>query len=108
MTMIDWGTRDAAGVIAWVRQNYTPARLVAVGHSAGGQLVGVAPNHDHVDGVLAIGAQSGYWRLWPVRDRVLMGLIWYVAIPGVTAVLPHFPLRWFGAGENLPRGVARQ
>ena len=108
MIMSDWGTKDAAGVIAWARRAYAPARVVVVGHSAGGQLVGIAANHDQVDGVLAVGAQSGYWRLWPARDRALMAFIWYVAIPGVTAVLPHFPSRWFGAGENLPRGIVRQ
>jgi predicted alpha/beta hydrolase len=108
MAMLDWGTKDAAGVIAWARRTYAPARLVVVGHSAGGQLVGVTPNRDLVDGVLAVGAQSGYWRLWPARDRYLMALLWYIAIPGVTAVLPYFPSRWFAAGENLPRGIARQ
>jgi predicted alpha/beta hydrolase len=108
MAMSDWGTKDAAGVIEWARRTYAPGRVVVVGHSAGGQLVGVAANHDRVDAVLAIGAQSGYWRLWPARDRALMAFIWYVAIPGVTAVLPHFPSRWIGAGENLPRGIARQ
>jgi len=108
MVMSDWGTKDAAGVIEWVRRTYAPGRVVVVGHSAGGQLVGVAANHDRVDAVLAIGAQSGYWRLWPLPDRVLMACLWYVAIPGITAVLPHFPSRWIGAGENLPRGIARQ
>jgi predicted alpha/beta hydrolase len=108
MTMLDWGTKDAAGVIDWTRRTYAPTRLVVVGHSAGGQLVGVLPNHELVDGVLGIAAQSGYWRLWPAPDRYLMALLWYVAVPGLTAVLPCFPSRWFGAGENLPRGVVLQ
>jgi predicted alpha/beta hydrolase len=108
MAMLDWGTKDAAGVIAWARRTYAPKRLVVVGHSAGGQLVGVTPNHDLVDGLLGVAAQSGYWRLWPARDRYLMALLWYIGIPGATALLPYFPSRWFGAGENLPRGIARQ
>jgi predicted alpha/beta hydrolase len=108
MAMSDWGTKDAAGVIAWAQRTYAPTRMVVVGHSAGGQLVGALPNHHRVDALLAVGAQSGYWRLWPAPDRALMAFIWYVAIPGVTAVLPHFPSRWLGAGENLPRGIARQ
>jgi predicted alpha/beta hydrolase len=108
MAMLDWGTKDAAGVIAWARHTYAPARLVVVGHSAGGQLVGVAPNHHLIDGVLGVGTGSGHWRLWPAPDRYLMALLWYVAVPGATAVLPYFPSRWFGAGENLPRGIVRQ
>lgn len=108
MAMSDWGTKDAAGVIAWARRTYAPARVVVVGHSAGGQLVGVMPNHHRVDAVLAVAAQSGYWRLWPAPDRLLMALIWYVAVPGVTAILPHFPSRRLGVGENLPRGIVRQ
>ena len=79
-----------------------------MGHSAGGQLVGAAPDPDLVDGVLAVGAQSGHWRLWPAPDRYLLALLWYVAVPGLTAVLPYFPSRWFGAGEHLPRGIVRQ
>ena len=61
-----------------------------------------------MDGVLGVAAGSGCWRLWPARDRYLMALLWYIALPGVTAVLPYFPSRWFGAGENLPRGIAQQ
>ena len=59
MAMSDWGTKDAAGMIAWAQRTYAPARVVVVGHSAGGQLVGLLPNHHRVDAVLAVAAQSG-------------------------------------------------
>jgi predicted alpha/beta hydrolase len=104
--MRDWGTRDLAGVIDWASERYPHARLIVVGHSFGGQAVGLAANRDRLRALVTIGAQSGYWRLWPRPQRYKYALLWYVGIPLATRVAGYFPARILRLGEDLPRGVA--
>src|SRR5689334_7916530 len=63
-SMADWGEKDSAGGIEWLRKEVRPRRLLLVGHSVGGQLFGLTPNNSRVDAMLAVGAQSGYWGKW--------------------------------------------
>lgn len=107
--LYEWGRLDLAAVIDH-GLDHSPGRpCLVVGHSVGGQIVGLAPNHQRVAAVLSVASQCGYWRLWPNSPRkALLPVLWYLAIPGLTAGLGYFPSRWVGLGEDLPAGVARQ
>ena len=107
-TMRDWGERDLAGVIDWAAARYASARLMALGHSYGGQAIGLAPNRERVRALVTVGAQSGYWGYWPGPRKYMYGALWYVAVPIATRVAGYFPARFFRLGEDLPRGVALQ
>ena len=74
-------------------------------HSAGGQLLGLARNSDRVAAMLMISAPSGYWRLWKGRQRLLIGLLWFVLMPVMTRLVGYFPGRRMGLGVDLPPGV---
>ena len=107
--MRDWGERDLPGVIEFLERTFgaraTTPKLALVGHSVGGQLVGLAPNNDRIGALLAIAAQSGEWRLWPAPARYRMALLWYGLVPIITNVVGYLPGS-LGIGEDLPRGVA--
>lgn len=104
----DWGERDLAGVIDWTASRLSDARLLAIGHSIGGQLVGLAPNADRLVALLAIAAQSGYWGHWPMPRKWMMWALWHAALPFGARTVGYFPSRRLGLGEDLPGGVARQ
>jgi predicted alpha/beta hydrolase len=104
--MRDWGARDLAGVIDWASERYPHARLLVVGHSFGGQAVGLAANRERVQALVTIAAQSGYWGHWPRPQRYKYALVWYLAMPLATRVIGYFPARLLRLGEDLPRGVA--
>jgi len=105
-SMRDWAEQDLAGVVEWIRRRYTGARLVVVGHSAGGQFVGLAQNNDRICAMLAVAAQSGYWGYWDSPRKYLMAALWYVLMPALTRLASYFPGKRIGLGEDLPRGVA--
>jgi predicted alpha/beta hydrolase len=107
-TMRDWAERDLAGVIAWAGARYPRARLFVVGHSFGGQSVGLAPNRDRVCALVTVGAQSGYYGHWPRPQRYMYAALWRLAMPLATRVAGYFPARLLRVGEDLPRGVALQ
>lgn len=106
--MRQWGEIDVASAIDHAVQRYPGRRLFAVGHSAGGQMFGLADNNDRVDALFAVSAQSGYWKHWSGLPRWRLALLWHVLMPGLVSVLSYFPSRRIGFGEDLPGGVARE
>jgi len=107
-SLSDWAEKDVAGVIDWIIAQRAARRLLVVGHSIGGQLIGLAPNNDRVDALLAVAAQSGYWGWWSGSRKLFMWSLWHVLMPGLTPVFSYFPSKKLGLSEDLPAGVARQ
>ena len=106
--MQDWAQLDSEGVLRWIGHAFPQETVALVGHSFGGQALGLVPAARELRAAILVATQSGYWKHWSwlYRPRVLT--LWYVLIPLVTSLLGYFPARRLGLGENLPAGVARQ
>jgi predicted alpha/beta hydrolase len=107
-TMADWGRLDLEGALVWLGGRYAGLPLLLLGHSVGGQLLGLAPSAGRLRGALLVGAQSGYFGHWQGAARVRMWLNWHFLLPAMAAALGYAPMQALGMGENLPAGVARQ
>lgn len=103
----DWGEQDMTGMVDWAVHHLRPSKLLVVGHSVGGQIVGLAENNGQVDALLGIAAQSGYYGHWPASDRFGLALRWYLAVPAMSLLFGYVPGR-LGIKEDLPGGVARE
>jgi predicted alpha/beta hydrolase len=103
-TMSDWATLDVTAAVAWMRGRYKNLPLNYVGHSFGGQALGLLPNNSEVSRALLIAAQAGYWKLMasPERYRVY-AMLNFIGLP-LARVLGYAP-GWSGLGEDLPKGV---
>ena len=101
----DWGALDLSGAIATVRERFPGRRVLVVGHSAGGQLLGLADNAREVTALLTVASGSGYYRLFPQRLR--MAFNWRVLAPLLIKAFGKLP-GWAGTAEDLPAGVAAQ
>ncbi|MCP3140179.1 alpha/beta hydrolase family protein [Pyxidicoccus xibeiensis] len=105
----DWGELDAPGVQDWLVAHRPAHRLALVGHSAGGQMLGLAESVSRLRAVLLIAPPHGWWRNWRGADAAKLALLWYGLMPVTTRVLGYFPCRLAGMGNlNLPGGIARQ
>jgi predicted alpha/beta hydrolase len=106
-SMSDWAALDASAAVAWMRQRYQNLPLTYVGHSFGGQALGLLANNSEVSRALLIAAQAGYWKLMasPERYRVY-AMLNFVGAP-LTRLLGYAP-GWGGLGEDLPKGVFEQ
>lgn len=106
-SMSDWAALDVVAAVAWMRERYHGLPLTYVGHSFGGQALGLIPNNSEVSRALLIAAQAGYWKLFasPERYRVYAWLN-FVGTP-LTRLLGYAP-GWSGLGEDLPKGVFEQ
>lgn len=106
-SMLDWAEKDLAGAVAHAKSALAAEQVVVVGHSFGGQAVGLLPNAESIDALVGVGAQLGDFRLWPAPDRYLMAAVMYGAVPLATSAIGYLPGK-LGIGEDLPSGVARQ
>jgi predicted alpha/beta hydrolase len=102
--MRDWAALDVAAAIDHMRMVWPKLALAVVGHSFGGQAVGLAPNNDQISRALFVAAQAGYWRLFhsPEKYRVY-AMLRLIGSP-VARTLGYVPGR-LGIGEDLPRDV---
>ena len=105
-TMEQWGSIDQASMIDHLAALAPDASRAVIGHSLGGQILGLADNIGSLDAAVLICSQSGHWRHWPaVRRRLRMLALWWLLIPGLTTLTGHFPGAWVGTAD-LPGGGA--
>jgi predicted alpha/beta hydrolase len=105
--MHEWGEEDLAGVIAWAVRHVQPSRLLGIGHSVGGQLVGLAENNERFDALMTVASQSGWYGHWPESARRSLAFRWRVSVPLLSRVFGYVPGS-LGIKEDLPGGVARE
>ena len=81
--------------------------LLLVGHSFGGNAIGLADGFEQADALLGVAAQSGDWRNWPGRHRLLTHAFFHALLPAAAHLLGKAP-GWVlgGSGAGLPKGVA--
>jgi predicted alpha/beta hydrolase len=106
-TMADWAALDITATVSWMRGRYRDLPFAYVGHSFGGQALGLLANNADIPCALLIAAQAGYWKLMasPERYRVY-ALLNGAGLP-LTHVLGYMP-GWAGLGMDLPKGVFEQ
>ncbi len=101
--MRDWAALDISAAVDFAaREAASP--LLYVGHSYGGQALGLLPNNQKVSRALFVAAQIGYWRLFPPPENWRVWFMLNVAGPAVAHLLGYVPGR-LGIGEDLPKGV---
>jgi predicted alpha/beta hydrolase len=106
-SMADWAALDVTAAVTWMRQRYAGMPLAFVGHSFGGQALGLIPNNADVSRALLIAAQAGSWRLMSKPERYrIYALVKFVGVP-LTRSMGYAPGR-IGLGLDLPKGVFLQ
>ncbi|HEU4536854.1 MAG TPA: alpha/beta fold hydrolase, partial [Polyangiaceae bacterium] len=107
-TIRDWGEKDYAAVVDAMASEFPGLTLQIVGHSVGGQLLGLLDNNHRIASAITVAAQHGYWRLYPAKSGLTYAGLWYGLMPGLARALSYFPAKKLKLGEDLPKGVALQ
>jgi len=102
--MRDWAALDVAAAIDHMRSVWPNLPLVAVGHSFGGQAIGLAPNNSEISRALFVAAQAGYWRLFHAPEKYRVYAMLRLIGSPLARMLGYVPGK-LGIGEDLPRGV---
>lgn len=104
----DWGKKDFSGIINFVKNEFPEKKILVLGHSIGGTIIGMTEKNKEISGIINIGAQTAYYKDWP-KDRMLqIYLLWHVFFPFITSLLGYFPGKSLGMLEDIPKGVINQ
>ena len=104
-SIVDWGQLDIPAVIDWMDSIYPNQQKYMIGHSMGGQVIGLADNINQIDKVIAFVPSYGNWQNNAAKGRWKRGFHWATLFP--LAVLRHgyFPASKMGMGNDWPKGV---
>lgn len=106
--ILRWAEEDTGTALAALIARTPALPRTWLGHSLGGQIVPLVPNHQAVHKVVTIASGSGYWRENTPALRRKVWLLWYGFVPALTPLFGYFPGRRLGMVGDLPRGVIRQ
>lgn len=104
----DWGRTDLNAVLQYGMERYPQTKKLVMGHSIGGQIIGLAPRVMDYDGIVLMTAQSGYWKHWTDFGRVKMWFNWHVLFPTLLRAFGYLPSKRLTGMEDLPVNVAKQ
>jgi len=105
-TLTRWAEEDYPTVLRWVLRYHGDEPVHALGHSFGGQVLGLPDEAAQLTSAAIVASMRGYVENFEV-GRARAKVLFQYAVPTVTRLLGYAP-RWLGAGEALPAQVARQ
>jgi predicted alpha/beta hydrolase len=103
--MSDWGLLDMPAALDVAAQRAQGLPVITLGHSIGGQFVGLLPNHALARAHVQIATSVGYWRWEGAPFRYLAWWFWHVHGPVLLALKGYVPSGGGWAGLALPRGI---
>ena len=104
----DYGTGDMPAIKDFLRLRFPGLPLVLIGHSSGGQQVGLVQGLEDYSGMIAIAVSSGYSPNFPLNYRLKARFFFEVFGPLSIALSGYVKSKPFGIMENLPRGVFQE
>jgi predicted alpha/beta hydrolase len=106
-SMSDWAAQDVTSAVAWMRERYKTLPFAYVGHSFGGQALGLLPNNTEISRALFVAAQAGYWKLMSIPERYrVYAMLNFAGVP-LTRAVGYTP-GWMGLGMDLPKDMFLQ
>jgi len=107
-TLAEWGQQDQVAALDWLLHRTGSEQGLLLGHSAGGQMIGLLPNHGRVARLVGVSASSGWFRGMRLGFAVKARFGLRCVVPLGTLIKGYAPTSAVGLGENLPAAVARQ
>lgn len=103
-----WGQLDMPAALEALKQQYPDTTYHVIGHSAGGQLIGLMPNYKDVSSFFNFASSSGFLGNMNMAFAVKAAFFLKMFAPASNMLLGYTKSGLVGMGENLPKGVAKQ
>ena len=107
-TLAEWGQLDQVAALDWLVARTGAPEVVLVGHSAGGQMIGLLPNHRRVARLVGVAASTGWFKQMRLAFALKARLGLLCLVPLGIRLKGYAPTSALGLGENLPSEVGRQ
>ncbi len=104
----DWAHNDLQAALAWLEQQPEIASVSLVGHSLGGQIVGMTESAPRLKSMVTLSSQSGYWKLQGGREPLKVLFHMYLTFPLLSRLVGYMPWSRFAKAKDVPKGAALQ
>ena len=104
----DWGSKDCAATLSYVRRVGPDAKLYILGHSIGSVVTGFVSQVPKIERMVLVSPHTGYFGDYDSARRWKMFVAWHISMPLLARVFGYFPGRHFGLPEDLPYSVAME
>lgn len=108
ISLIDWGQLDMPAVLKSLQQRFPNVSCHLIGHSAGGQLLGLMENAKDIQSMFNFACSSGSIRNMPYPFKIKAVFFLKVFIPVNNFLFGYTNSQWVGMGEPLPKKVGIQ
>ncbi len=105
--MSDWARLDFPAMMDWIGKNYSGHLIHVVGHSFGGQTLGLSDRSSRIAKMVTITAMSGHWREMAFPERYRVFAMLYMFSPFIARLYGHIPGK-FGLGEDIASAAFKQ
>ncbi len=106
--MSDWGLLDMRAALAAAAGRAAGVPVATLGHSVGGQFLGLLTNHELACAHVQVAASVGYWPWERAPFKYLAWWFWRVQGPVLLALKGYVPTGGGWSGLPLPRGVFQE
>lgn len=107
-SLVNWGSLDMSAVLEELKQRFPNVDYHLVGHSAGGQLIGLMRNAEEIKSVFNFACSSGSIHHARFPFKLYSAFFLYFYIPVSNFLFGHAKMQWIGMGEPLPKLVASE
>lgn len=106
-SLVNWGKLDMTAVLQKLKSIFPNVDYHLIGHSAGGQLVGLMKNGKELRSMFTYGSSSGSLYYTPFPFKLKSSFYLNCFIPISNFLFGHTKSQWVGMGEPLPKLVAQ-
>jgi predicted alpha/beta hydrolase len=103
-----WGEKDMPAVLEQLKTTFPNTKYHLIGHSAGGQLVGLMHNAKDFTSIFNFASSSGQLKNMSGTYAIKAHFFMNFFIPLSNTLYGHTKSQWLGMGEPLPKVVAQQ
>jgi predicted alpha/beta hydrolase len=103
--MSDWARHDIPAALELLANRSRARERLTLGHSIGGQCVGMLDNHTLAQAHVLVAASTGYWRWELAPFKYLAWFFWRIHGPLMLRTRGYVPTGFGWSGLPLPRGV---
>ncbi len=108
VTITEWAKVDCEAMVAVISNRVAGKPLYWIGHSLGGQILGMVPNNRYITKAITIACGSGYWPENVPSLRWKAWWLWFIVAPLTTRLFGYFPGKRLRKVGDLPEGVMNQ
>ena len=107
-SLVNWGKLDMTAVFKTLKSQFRNTTYHLIGHSAGGQLIGLMENAGELQSVFNYGSSSGSLKFTNYPFKIKAMFFFNCFIPISNLFFGRTNSHWFGMGEPLPKLVSSQ